>query len=125
MFGVEGEISKESYVVFVNCPKLRGDVVLGVDYLKIDSTKFFVLDKFNDLEEFLVFDENRVKFGKIAVAQNKIVSFEDFVFWFGGNEYKIVAEKMFIVRVDDKAVLEQELAKRTNFLLKMFEKYLK
>jgi len=83
---------KKQIVVFTFSNKFDGNIIIGDKnlFLKNIQTNYYYLSKNLKLENYKILDDFKYRYSKIKVFNQRIVDFEDFVFYLKPKEYKIL-----------------------------------
>lgn len=74
-------------VIFVEKKKLVGDFIVGELSKLPKNCQFYFLDINLNLNDYVVFDNAKFKYGKICLAEKTVLDFEFLTFWFGIRKY--------------------------------------
>jgi len=97
-------------IIFTYSKKFEGNIILGSrGTLKLEKTRFLFLSKGLKLENFIILDDFKYKFSKINIFNQRIVDFNDFVFYFKPKEYKELKYLFQIENFSDENLIKLTL----------------
>ena len=99
----------QQIVIFTLSNKFEGNIILGFENIKIKKCKFYFLSKELSLENFLILDDFNFKHSKIKVFNQRIVDFEDFVFFVKPKEYKELMNLLILEFLDDEILIKNTI----------------